>query len=60
MIDPIERSLEVMKLYREHWMLAGVASDDERVRAEPFEAVELELSMLWDLPVPVAAPAPAP
>lgn len=58
LVDPIERSLEMLKLYREHWLLLGVASDDERVRAEPFDAVELDLAVLWaDLePVPVATP----
>jgi Uma2 family endonuclease len=61
LIDPLEQSLEVMNLLREHWMLAGLASDDERVRAEPFEALEVELALLWDhVPPSPAEPAPTP
>ncbi len=49
-VDPLERSVEMYKLFREHWLWLGVAAEDERVRAEPFEAIELELGFLWDLP----------
>jgi len=29
------------------WRLVGTWSDDDRVRAEPFEAMELALADLW-------------
>jgi hypothetical protein len=35
-----------------------VYADDEKVRAEPFEALELDLSILWaDFPVRASEPA---
>lgn len=30
------------------WILAGANCDDAIVRAEPFEAVELDLGVLWE------------
>ncbi len=60
LVDPLERSLEVMSLLRERWLLAGLASDDERVRAEPFDALELELALLWEPAAPAEPGADAP
>jgi hypothetical protein len=35
------------------WLIVGVFSDDERVRVEPFDAIELELGALWaDVRIP--------
>ncbi|MCP3136375.1 Uma2 family endonuclease [Pyxidicoccus xibeiensis] len=51
LIDPEARTLEVFQLQDGQWMQRGMFSDDERVRAEPFEALELELGVLW-LPEP--------
>ncbi len=56
-VDPLERSLEVMSLHREHWLLVTIAGEDEHVRAEPFDAIELELALLWDHGA-AAEPAP--
>jgi Uma2 family endonuclease len=47
LIDPAERTLEVYRLAPPHWVLLGTFLQDERVRAEPFEAIELELGALW-------------
>ena len=47
MIDPDERLLETYSLAGERWLMGPFASDGERVRVEPFEAVELELGLLW-------------
>jgi Uma2 family endonuclease len=47
LVDPITRTLEVLKLERGRWVLAGTWRDDARVRAEPFDAIELELAALW-------------
>jgi Uma2 family endonuclease len=46
-IDPLQRSLEVFRLEHERWSLLGVHHGDEKVRAEPFDAVELDLAVLW-------------
>lgn len=47
LIDPLCRTLEVFRREGDRWVLAGNYAGDERIRAEPFEAVELALEMLW-------------
>jgi len=53
LLDPLARTLEVYRLDRGFWVLVGSHGGDARVRAEPFEAFELELDALWaDEPPP--------
>lgn len=52
LIDPDARTLEVYRLEGEHYALIAQHEDDERVRAEPFDAIELELAALWIPPAP--------
>ncbi|WZX20044.1 Uma2 family endonuclease [Myxococcus stipitatus] len=47
LIDPRERMLEVFCLAGGQWLELGTYHGDARVRAEPFEALELELGVLW-------------
>jgi Uma2 family endonuclease len=47
LIDPTLRTLEVLALDGESWRLLAVHHDDARVRAQPFEVFELDLSVLW-------------
>jgi Uma2 family endonuclease len=47
LIDPLARTLEVFQNENERWVLAGNHAGEQRVRAEPFEAVELDLEALW-------------
>jgi Uma2 family endonuclease len=47
-IDPLAQTLEVMRLEEGKWIVAGNFTGDAKVRAEPFEAVELELGFLWE------------
>lgn len=46
-IDPGARSLEVFRLESERWSLLSTHSENDLVRAEPFDAIELELGLLW-------------
>jgi len=48
LIDPLARTLEVLRLENDRWSIVTTARESETVRAEPFEAIELELSLLWD------------
>jgi Uma2 family endonuclease len=49
-VDPEAQTLEVLRVTRERrWETVAVFSEDDRVRAEPFEAYELELAALWRL-----------
>jgi Uma2 family endonuclease len=47
LVDPSTRTLEVLRLEDGRWILAGNYSDNDVVRAEPFEAGEIELGALW-------------
>lgn len=47
LVDANAQTLEVFRLDGEGWRLVGTWEGDARVRAEPFEAVELELGGLW-------------
>jgi Uma2 family endonuclease len=49
LVDPIARTLEVFKRDGQHWVLLGTYRDQACVRAEPFDAFELELGALWAL-----------
>ncbi|HEY4241962.1 MAG TPA: Uma2 family endonuclease [Kofleriaceae bacterium] len=48
LVDPIAKSLEVFELDGMTYRLAMVAGDDDKVRARPFEELELELMLLWN------------
>jgi Uma2 family endonuclease len=47
LVDPVLRMLEVFRLDGESYRVVATWHDDARVRAEPFEAIELELAILW-------------
>lgn len=61
LIDPIAKTLEVLRLENGRWSILAVHGSDEVVRAEPFEAIELDLPALWPDATEAAAPqAPRP
>jgi Uma2 family endonuclease len=47
LVQPSQRTLEVLRLRDGVWTIVGVWEDAAVVRAEPFDAAELELSRLW-------------
>lgn len=46
-VDPIVKTLEVLRLDGETYRIIATHRDDAKVRAEPFGAIELELAALW-------------
>jgi hypothetical protein len=46
LLDPMLATLEVYRLEGDNLVVVGVYSETEKVRAEPFEAIEIDL---WDL-----------
>ncbi|MFN2444542.1 MAG: hypothetical protein ABR606_02980 [Vicinamibacterales bacterium] len=48
MLDPIARTLEVLRLEQGRWAILATHTGAETVRAEPFEALEIDLRLLWD------------
>jgi len=57
LVNPLERTLEVLRLRDGAWTIVAVHCDSDTVRIEPFEAIELELGRLWAAP-PVSPSAP--
>lgn len=47
-VDPINRFLEVSRLVEGKWLQLGVYGPEEKVHAEPFEAVEIDLAEWWE------------
>ncbi len=47
-VDPIDSTLTAARLEGGRWLELGAWNDDETVRVEPFEAIELSLSALWE------------
>jgi hypothetical protein len=41
------RTLEVLRLESGRWSILATHKDNARVRAEPFDAIELDLGVLW-------------
>ena len=47
LINPAARTLEVYRREGTSWVLVASHADDALVRAEPFDAIELDLLRLW-------------
>ncbi len=47
LVDPLMRTLEVYRLEGQRWVVVSTHGDAESVRAEPFEAVEIDISRWW-------------
>jgi Uma2 family endonuclease len=48
LLDPLARTLEAFALEAGRWVVLGVHHGSARVRLEPFDAIELDLAVLWD------------
>jgi Uma2 family endonuclease len=51
-LDPTAQTLEVFRRAAEGWLLVTTFARDDRARAEPFDAIEIELASLWLAPAP--------
>ena len=47
LVDPLAKTVEVYRLQSDQWVVVGTYSGSERMRAEPFVAVELEIARWW-------------
>ena len=47
LVDPVLKTLEVLRLEGPSWLLVAAYAGDDKVRAQPFDAIELELAGLW-------------
>ncbi len=46
-VDPIVKTLEALRLDGDGWRIVGTWTGDAKVRVEPFDAIELDLALLW-------------
>jgi Uma2 family endonuclease len=47
LVDAAVQTLEIYRLQGESWILVATHGGDDKVRAGPFDAVELDLTMVW-------------
>jgi Uma2 family endonuclease len=47
LVDPMAQTLEIYRLQPDGYLLTSAFGGDCTVRAEPFAAIELDLSALW-------------
>jgi Uma2 family endonuclease len=47
LVDPVGRSLEILRLDGGGYRIHAAFDGDAPVRAAPFDAIELELGLLW-------------
>jgi Uma2 family endonuclease len=48
LINPLLRTLEVLRLEQGRWTNLGTYRDHDHVHAEPFDAIALDLAVLWE------------
>ncbi len=47
LVDPVAKTIEVLRFADGHWVLLGTFGDNDQMRAEPFDAVAIDLTPLW-------------
>ena len=47
LVDALAKTLEILRLDGDTYRLIVTHADDEKARAEPFDAIELDLAVLW-------------
>lgn len=47
LVNPMEKTLDVFKLVSGGWMVSNSFVEDDRVIAEPFQEIEIDLAEIW-------------
>jgi hypothetical protein len=47
LVNPLARMLEVLRLEGDNYLVLSVHHDEAKVHVEPFDAIELDLAILW-------------
>jgi Uma2 family endonuclease len=47
LVDPSNRTLEVFRLESGRWVVLGWHTENDKVRAEPFQEIEIDLGEIW-------------
>jgi Uma2 family endonuclease len=54
LVDPLQRRIEVLRRDGTDWLPIAIVEGQRSIRAEPFDAIDIELALMWDDP-----PSPA-
>lgn len=57
MLDPLAETLEVLRLEGSRWSIVSTYVGTDVARAEPFDSLGLELTLLWDESAAASPPA---
>jgi Uma2 family endonuclease len=55
-VDPTARTIEVLSRAEHGWMVAGTFGGEGEKRIPPFDAVAIDIGVLWDISPPPSAP----
>lgn len=47
LVEPLQQTLEIYRLESDRWVVTGTYAGAQRARAQPFEAIEIDLSSWW-------------
>jgi Uma2 family endonuclease len=47
LIDPTAKTLDIFRAESGNWLVAGTYAEDDTIRAEPFQEIEIALTDLW-------------
>ena len=47
LIEPVAKTLEIYQRSESRWFLLNTFTGDDRIRAAPFDAIEIDLGSLW-------------
>jgi Uma2 family endonuclease len=47
LIDPVAMTMDVFRLESGKWVLLGSFAENDKLRAEPFQEIEIDLEALW-------------
>lgn len=53
-IDPVAKTLQVFRRQDKMWLIVATFEGEEKARAEPFDAIEIDLTNLWGAEAPPA------
>jgi hypothetical protein len=53
-VDPPSRTIEVLRLSGQDWVVAGTFGGESEARIPPFDAVAIDVGALWDAPAGAA------
>jgi len=48
LVDPLGQTVEVLRLENARWTIVTTCAGSDVVRLEPFDAIELDLTLLWE------------